>query len=87
MPFKVTAQGVFQKLYHRGLPRFARNDVYEEKDRDDVRARDDVYEKNKIGMTCPGDANMMYQEKILLNFFKKLLFFNKSLISLHIEKQ
>lgn len=72
MPFKVTAQGVFQKLYHRGLPRFARNDVYE---------------KNKIGMTCPGDASMMYQEKILLNFFKKLLFFNKSLISLHIEKQ
>ena len=36
MPFKVTAQGVFQKLYHRGLPRFARNDVYE---------------KKKIGMT------------------------------------
>ena len=65
----------------------AHDDVNEKKDRDDVRARDDVYEKNKIGMTCPGDASMMYQEKILLNFFKKLLFFNKSLISLHIEKQ
>ena len=50
MPFKVTAQGVFQKLYHRGLPRFARNDVYEEKDRDDVsgRCQYDVSGKNFI---------------------------------------